>query len=134
MVNIYDVQAGKLIERVSEKLKDKIKPPEWSKFVKTGVNKERPPQREDWWFMRSGAILRKVYKNGPIGVSKLRTAYGGKKNRGPRPNKFYKAGGKIIRKILQQLEEIGFIKKTKKGRIITSKGESFLNKTAKEIK
>lgn len=134
MVTIYDVPADKLIEEVAKKLKGKIKPPEWSRFVKTGAHKERPPQRKDWWFIRAASILRKVHSDGPIGISRLRTVYGGKKDRGPRPEHFYKAGGKIIRKVLQQLEEVGFVRKTKKGRVITPEGQSFLNRTAKEIK
>lgn len=134
MVTVYDVPADKLIEKVAEKLRDKIKPPEWSKFVKTGAHKERPPQREDWWWIRAASILRKVYLDGPVGVSRLRTVYGGKKDRGYRPERFRKAGGNIIRKILQQLGELNYVKQTKKGRVITPKGQSFLDNTAREIK
>ena len=66
--------------------KDKIiEMPEWTQFVKTGVHKERPPAHGDWWFMRSAAVLRKVAMLGPIGVSKLRTKFGGRKNRGHKP-------------------------------------------------
>jgi ribosomal protein S19E (S16A) len=40
----------------------------------------------------------------------------------------------VIREILQQLESVGFIKTEKgKGRIITSKGKSFLKEIAKRI-
>jgi small subunit ribosomal protein S19e len=48
-----------------------------------------------------------------------------------------KAGGKIIRLILQQLEKAGYVQKVekpKRGRAITPKGQEFLSKVAKGIK
>ena len=133
------VPTQKLILKVSEKLKknDNIKPPEWSKFVKTGVSSERPPTQEDWWFMRSAAVLRKIYINGPVGTQRLRTSFGGKRRRGHKPPHHAKAGGKIIRTILQQLEKAGYIKKVdapKKGRLITPKGQKLMDSTTREIK
>lgn len=127
------------VEKLSEELKknENIKPPEWARYVKTGVSTERPPLQDDWWFMRSAAVLRRVYLNGPVGTQRLRTAFGGRKRRGHKPAHHRKAGGKIIRLILQQLENAGYIKKTekpKKGRIITSKGQKLLSKTASESK
>jgi len=54
-----------------------------------------------------------------------------KKNRGVKPEKFYKASGKVIRTILQQLEAEGLIKQVEKGvhkgKIVTPKGRSFLD-------
>jgi len=134
-----NVPAQKLIGRLSEELKknENIKPPEWSKYVKTGVSTERPPSQEDWWFLRSAAILRKIYLNGPIGVQRLRTAFGGRKRRGHKPAHHRKAGGKIIRLILQQLENANYIKKTekpRKGRVITPKGQKILSKMVSELK
>jgi len=128
-----EVLPSKLIQKLSEELKkdENIKPPEWSKYVKTGVSSERPPQQEDWWFLRSAAILRKIYLYGPVGVQRLRTAFGGRRRRGHKPAHSRKAGGKIIRLILQQLEKSNYIQKVekpKKGRAITSKGQRLLNK------
>ncbi len=139
MATIYDVDSNKLINEVAKKLQQnsEIKPPMWAPFVKTGVHKERPPTRKDWWFMRCAAVLRAVYDLGPVGVSKLRVKYGGRKNRGYKPDKFMRGSGNIIRKSLQQLEKAGLIKqvevKKRKGRIITPKGKSLLDKTAGEI-
>lgn len=136
MATVFDVPAEMLIERVAEKLKemDEFKPPSWANYVKTGVHKERSPERTDWWFVRVAAIFRKVYVNGPVGIERLRTAYGGRKNRGVKPEKFRKGSGSIIRKALQQLEKAGFVEKTKDGRVVTPKGRSFLDKIAGEIK
>ncbi|WP_457549848.1 30S ribosomal protein S19e [Archaeoglobus sp.] len=136
MATVYDVPADMLIHRVAERLKEmpEFAPPEWAKFVKTGVHKERAPEQEDWWWIRVASIFRKVYIDGPVGIERLRTAYGGRKNRGVKPEKFRKGSGSIIRKALQQLEKAGFVTKTKEGRIVTPKGRSFLDKIAAEIK
>ena len=133
MVTVFDVPADALIEVVKEDLKKRIEMPSWAKFVKTGRNRQRPPTQEDWWWIRAASILRKVYIDGPVGVSRLRTWYGGRKDRGVRPDKRYKASGKIIRTILQQLEKIGFVKKEKSGRVITPEGKSYLDNMAKKV-
>jgi small subunit ribosomal protein S19e len=141
MATIYDVDTNELIEKAAEKLKSisEIKAPSWAPFVKTGVHKERAPAQENWWELRTAAILRTIYRLGPIGVSKLRIKYGGNKNRGVKPDKFYRASGSIIRKILQQLDKAGLTKfgevgknKVHKGRIITPKGKSLLDKPVRK--
>ncbi len=140
MKTVYDVNPNKLIHSAAKKLKEieDIKMPEWALFVKTGTNRERTPYQKNWWYIRCAAILRTVYVHGPIGVERLRTKYGGRKNKGVKSEKFYKGSGNIIRKCLQQLEKAGFVKKVthtrRHGRRITPKGRSFLDKIAKEIK
>jgi small subunit ribosomal protein S19e len=133
MVSAIDVSADRLIGAVSEDLKKDIKMPEWATFVKTGAGRQRPPQQEGWWWTRAAAVLRKVYVNGPVGVNRLRTAYGGRSDRGVRPEKTVKAGGKILREILKQLEGLGYVKNGKKGREITPKGQSYLDNKAKTL-
>ena len=58
-----------------------------------------------------------------------------KKNRGVQPERTVSGSRKIIRTILQQLEKEGYIAKATKGihkgRIITGKGKSFLDKLSK---
>tara|TARA_Y100000031_G_C8097375_1_gene327083 strand:+ start:250 stop:693 length:444 start_codon:yes stop_codon:yes gene_type:complete len=139
MTHILTVNPGTLNKQVAEELKKQklVEPLEWSKFVKTGRSKERLPDSPDWWYDRSAAILRSIAKLGPVGTEKLKTKYGSKKNRGHKPEKFYKASGSIIRKILQQLEKSELIKQVEKGvhkgRVLTPKGESFLDKMAVQI-
>tara|TARA_Y100000310_G_scaffold97577_1_gene95217 strand:- start:4054 stop:4458 length:405 start_codon:yes stop_codon:yes gene_type:complete len=134
-MSIHNNEPNKVIEKAAQELKKLVKAPEWSLFVKTGAGRERPPINKDWWYFRAASILRKIYINGPVGVSKLRVKYGNKKNRGHKPDKPYKASGKIIRTVLQQLEKQEFIKQTTKGthkgRSITPKGKSFLDKISK---
>ena len=137
-MDVYNIKADELIKKLAEELKkiEHIKPPTWAKFVKTGMHKERPPMQEDWWYTRTATILRRIYLQAPIGVSKLRKKFGGRKNRGHKPEKVYMASGNIIRKILQQLEKAELVefkeKSIKKGRIISKKGRALLNSLSKK--
>lgn len=134
----YDVPPALLIERLSKYLKmnvDEIKPPPWASIVKTGAHAERPPQDPDWWFVRCASLLRKIYVKGPIGIERLRSEYGGRKDRGVLPEHSRKGSGAIIRKALQQLEEAGLVETVKgRGRMITPKGRSLLDSLSTEIK
>ena len=138
-MSFYDADQQELIEKLAQELKKikEIEPPAWAIFVKTGTHKERPPAKEDWWYVRAASVLRKVGKLGPIGVEKLRIEYGGKKRRGYASETVKKSGGSIIRKILQQLEKAELIKKSDKsihkGRILTKKGRSFIDKIANSM-
>ncbi len=136
MATVLDVPADVLIQKTAEELKkiEQIQMPEWALFVKTGAHKERVPQQKDWWYIRAASILRRLYIDGPVGVARLRTYYGGRKNRGVKPEHHVDAGGKIIRTILQQLESAGLVEKAdSKGRRLTPKGQAFLDKIATEI-
>lgn len=134
MTNIFDVDASILVNETAEKLKGLIKePPKYALYVKSGAGRERPPEDPDFWYKRSAAILRQVYLNGPVGVERLRVRYGNKKKHVVHRKHFMKAGGSIIRDSLEALEAAGFVKKTKKGRVIDSKGTSFLDKISNEI-
>lgn len=134
MATAYDVPGQLLVEELAKELEDIIEMPEWARFVKTGPHKERLPQQENWWFIRAAAIMRRLYLDGPVGVSRLRTYFGGRKNYGSAPEHHVDAGGKIIRTILQQLEEKGLVEKDKKGRMLTPKGVSLVDKVATKIR
>lgn len=134
MATAYDVKAEPLIMAAAEDLEDDFEAPEWSEFVKTGVQKERAPQQENWYHIRSAAILRKIYMNGGLGVSKLRTMFGGRESHGHGPEHHGKASGKVIRTALQNLEEAGYLEEEEgEGRVITDKGKSFLDEKASEV-
>jgi len=136
MTTVYDVPADHIIRKVAEELKNRkeVVPPAWAAFAKTGVHKEMPPEDPDWWFIRAAAVLRRVYVDGPLGVERMRSFYGGKKNRGSKPNAFRKGSGSILRKSLQQLEAAGLIIHDKTGRRVSPAGMSFLDKMAQEVK
>jgi small subunit ribosomal protein S19e len=136
MVTAREVEPAKLLEKLKEELKKmkEIKPPAWAGFVKSGVHKQRPPEQLDFWYIRAASVLRRVYLNGPVGVERLRSYYGGARKRGYFPRHFRKGSGAMIRKILQQLEKAGLVEKTGKGRRITPKGQKLLNNIAFEVK
>lgn len=136
MTTVYDVPAETLINSTAQKLKNdnKVMPPEWARFAKTGAHKELSPDNADWWFVRCASILRRIYIDGPVGVSRLRSFYGGRHRNGVRPVHFSKGSGSIAREALQQLEKAGFVKAQKTGRIISPAGQSFLDNAANEVK
>ncbi len=138
MVGVKDVPADIFIERLADSLKreygDRIHPPEWALYVKTSPSKDKPPENPDWWYFRAASILRKLYISGePIGLNKFRNIYGGLQRRGVAPPHFRRSGGSIIRNILKQLERAGFVRKTRRGRVLTPKARSYMDHVAYEI-
>jgi small subunit ribosomal protein S19e len=138
MVSALEAPADKLILRLARYLKenvDELKPSHWSLYAKTGVDRETPPFQDDWWYIRAASIMRKLYKAGrPLGVGRFRVIYGGRKNRGSRPEHFVRAGGSIPRTILKQLENAGLVARVPgKGRILTPKAVSLMDNIAYEI-
>ena len=139
MTTMYDADPQDLVDKTAQELKKipEIKAPSWAPFVKTGMHKQRAPVEKEWWFVRVASVLRTVYRLGPVGTEKLRTKYGGKKNRGHKKEHFFKGSGSILRKSLQQLEKAGFVKFVEKGvhkgRVVTPKGKSFLDKIAAQL-
>ncbi len=134
MVSAREADAQKLINAAAVALKDQMQVPQWAKFVKTGMSRERPPEQQNWWQIRAASLLRKIYIEGPVGVQKLRSYYGGLKNNGHQPSHFAKGGGKILRVMLQDFEKLEYVKKEKKGRSIAPKGQKFLDNLAKQMK
>ncbi|RQD82360.1 MAG: 30S ribosomal protein S19e [Methanocalculus sp. MSAO_Arc2] len=136
MTTVFDIPAELLIRKVAEDLKDidVIQAPSWAEFVKTGAHKQMPPENTDWWHLRAAAVLRRVYVDGPVGVERIRTAYGGAQDRGSKPYRFRKGSGSIARKIFQQLEAAGFLEKVPGGRQVSPAGRSFLDRAAFSLK
>ncbi|MBU0760690.1 MAG: 30S ribosomal protein S19e [Nanoarchaeota archaeon] len=136
MADIRTIESQKYNSSLAEALKKvkELEKPDWLDFVKTSTHKKRPPAEEDFWFKRIASILRQIYIKGIVGVERLRTRYGGRKNRGQKPPEFRKGAGKIIRVILQQLESAGLVEKVKEkraGRRLTQKGREFLESIGK---
>jgi len=132
-----DPQAVNVALAAALKNVSEIKAPTWSFFVKTGVSKQRTPEDPDFWYIRTASILRQLYIHGVVGVERLRTRYGGRKNRGVRPARFKKSSGKMIRLILQQAEKAGLVETVKDqqfGRRLTKKGRDLLDSIKVEEK
>ncbi len=134
----YNLKLAGALKKVSE-----FKAPEWIVFVKSGAGKERPIDDADFWYKRTASILKNIYRKESVGVERLRTKYGSKKNRGFKPEEFRKASGKIIRTILQQADKAGFteiqkavknVRSKRPGRILTERGRLFLENIEGENK
>jgi small subunit ribosomal protein S19e len=136
-MSVREVRASALVKRLSEELKKlkELTPPEWSHFVKTGTHNQRPPEQPDWWYTRAASLLRRIFIDGPVGVQRLRSYYGGRKTRGVAPEHFRRASGKILRTLLQQLDKAGLVVKTERGgRKLTAKGANMLTAIANSMK
>ncbi|PSQ47613.1 30S ribosomal protein S19e [Halobacteriales archaeon SW_7_65_23] len=140
MTTLYDAPAEDVIEALAETLADEdaVEEPEWLEFVKTGHDRELPPQQEEFWTRRSASLLRKVAIDGPVGVGALKTEYGNAKQGSNRyrvrPRHKTEGSGSIIRTALQQLEEAGYVETAEgEGRQVTSEGHSLLDDVATEV-
>lgn len=136
MTTVFDVPPEALIKKAGERLRTSgsYPTPDWAPYVKTGTHREKAPAQKDWWHDRVASVLRKIYVNGPIGVSRLAADFGGKRNRGAAPYKAVKGSRTILREAIHQLEKGGFVSANKsKGRVVTPKGRSFLDNAANEV-
>ena len=151
MTTFYDVPANFLIPALAERLTghDAIQMPEWADVVKTGSSRERPPSQDNWWHTRGAALLRKIARQGPIGVTALPQEYGGRKNNGSKPNTPGVGSRKVIRALVQQLEDAGLVTtqvgrlvepegreptQLYHGRVVTSSGQKLLNDVAHSVR
>lgn len=131
MTDIRHVPASHYNAALAEKIKESgdFEAPPWIALVKSGSAKQRPSIDPDFWYKRAASILRQAYTREVVGVGRLRTRYGGRKNRGAKPAQFKKSGGKMIRMILQQAEKAGLLERatgSRAGRKLTAQGRSFM--------
>jgi small subunit ribosomal protein S19e len=136
LTTVYDVPPRDLIAAIAQELKGagKVQPPEWAAYAKTGMHKEMPPTNPDWWYVRCASVLRRIYIDGPVGVSRLRSYYGGRQRLPVRTGAFVKGSGHRERGSGSSLEKAGYVKKIKKGRQITSVGQAFMDDMAYKVK
>ena len=146
MTTFYDIPADMLIPALADKLSElkDIEQPEWSDYVKTGADRERPPTQANWWSVRAASILRKVARQGPVGITSLAQDYSGSVNNGSSPNTPGVASRHVIRTAMQQLESAGLVElvptkeiessdgkqQLSSGRKITAAGQKLLDEAA----
>lgn len=132
-----EVPGRQFIDKVADYLKanvGEVSPPRWSEFIKTGVQRERAPQGNDWWYTRSASLMRKLYFHGPVGVQRLRVEYGGRLGRKRGREQSKPGGGSAIREPLQQLEKAGLVTRDgTEGRRLSKEGLKLLNKIAGDL-
>jgi small subunit ribosomal protein S19e len=131
MATLFDAPAEDLIEATAAELADDLEQPDWAQFAKTGTSRELPPEQEDFWALRGASLLRKV-------ADRLATAYGDAKKGSTRyrvrPNQKTSGSKKVIRTLLQQLEDAGYVTtRDGYGREVTGAGRQLLDETATEL-
>jgi small subunit ribosomal protein S19e len=138
MATMYDVPPEDLVEALAEEFDGRLDRPDWLEFTKSGEARELPPEQELFWERRGASLLRKVAEDGPVGVERLTTEYGDAKQGSNRytvaPRHRSDGSGKLIRTLLQQLEEEGYVETAEgEGRRVTGEGRSLLDGVAEEI-
>merc|ERR1712028_190066 len=124
-VTVKDVPADEFIKACADFLKrqPKFDVPKYHDIVKTAVVKEFAPYDEDWFYIRSASVLRKVYLRKGTGVGALKKWYGGSSgtHRG-------------TRKAMLELEKLEMMEHCSDGgRVITSKGRAEMDRIAGNI-
>ena len=140
MTTLYDAPPEEVLEALADILADEeaIEEPDWLPYVKSGADRELPPEQEDFWFRRTASLLRKVAIDGPVGIGSLKTEYGGAKQGSNRyqvrPRSSAQGSGNVIRTALQQLEEAGYVEVAEgEGRQVTPEGQRLLDETAQDV-
>jgi len=136
MATAFDVPAEKLIPKIADELKkvETIAAPDWAAYAKTGRHREKSPVTVDWWHTRAAAMLRKIYVEGPIGTTRLAAMYGGKADRGSKPNRAVRGSRSVSRLAVQQLEKGQLVQKQKDGgRVVTAKARKMIDAMSTQI-
>ena len=139
--SVLDVPANKFINQLAAFFKEKniIKIPKYAPLVKTSRANDCEPINPDYIYYKAAAICRKLYltKSKNLGVGSLRVMFSKKERRGSQPPKTFRAGGKIIRELVIQLKNAGYIQnyggkeeETNCGLFLTKTGRSELDKIA----
>ena len=143
MTTYHDVPADLLIGELASRLQgiEDVSPPDWADYAKTGSHRERPPVQQDWWHVRSAAVLRKVGILGPIGANHMAQQFGGPKDRGVKQNRAVAGSRNVARTIMQQLTTSGLITSKHNlagtvnlGKVLTSDGQSLLDEVAHSVR
>lgn len=101
------------------------------------------PYDPDWLYIRAASVAYQLYIRGKVGISALRTHYGGKQRNGVKRSHHRQGAGKIIRYVLKQLEEAGLVGQVKyqsddgseqtAGKTLTQKGTTDMDRIASQI-
>jgi len=134
-LNYRAISATYLVGPLADRLKatGKFEPPAWATYAKTATYKQSLPQDPDWWYKRVASTLIKLSKDPMLGVNRLSKEYGGRRVGIAKPHHAAPSSRKIIRKIIDQLEEANLIKVEERKKLITPEGETILSDAGKEV-
>ena len=152
-ITIKDVPAEAFIKAFAEQLKveQKVTPLPGDEYVKTGKAKEISPHNQDWFYIRTAALARKIFLKPQSGVGRFKAIFGEKMRNGQGRNHHVEGSGKVIRYALQQLEKANFLMKLNDkrnknaskvisqldnisfARVVTFDGQRVMNEVAKKV-
>ena len=135
MADVKKAPTQKLINKMAEAFSEdkRLESPDWLRYVKAGIHKEKAWEQPDWYYRRLASTLRKVYVMGPIGISRLSAEYGGRVDSGSRMYHPGTGSRAIVRHMLETLEKIGYVKKNQRGRQISPQGQAFIDKAVNGV-
>merc|ERR1711911_143142 len=136
-VSVKDVDQHEFVKALAAFLKKsgKMRLPDWTDVVKTGVHKELSPYDDDWFYIRGASMARHLYFRAPCGVGAFTMVYGGRKNNGTAPSHFSRTSTSVARRILQSLETVKIVEKDANGgRKLTQTGRRDLDRIASQIR
>ena len=130
--HVREIPASKFVNALAKHFEQShvIETPKWAELVKTGYLKQMPPSNANWWYVRAASISRQIYMNKNVSVAGLSYRYGANENPGSSPKHHEVASRKVVRTILQQLENAGLVSKQESGRQLTGKGQKLLDQIA----
>lgn len=77
---VKDVSAADFIRGYADWLKknNKLDIPAWTTFIKSGIACELAPYDDDWVYIRTASVARKIYLRGHLGVGTMKHIFGKK--------------------------------------------------------
>jgi len=134
-VCVKDVDAFKWIKGFAAHLKTQgqLEVPEFVDYTKTSSAKTLAPQDPDWYYVRSAAVLRRVYLRPFTGIGGLSKVFGSAYGKS-RPMHFRTAAKGVLRHVLQSLEKLGLLTKSDDGgRVITKAARRDCDRVAMKV-
>ena len=134
--SIRDAPSWRWIKAVAKHFKNegKLFVPNCTELIKSSFGRDRAPQNPDWYYIRTAAVLRRVYLRPGSGAGGLSKKYGIKQNRGSQPELATKGCRGLLRSCLQGLERMKLLEKGKnQGRVMTSSGRKLCDTIAHSV-
>eukprot|EP00999_Lentomonas_sp_LEN2_P001210 NODE_2226_length_621_cov_309.123482_g2176_i0.p2 GENE.NODE_2226_length_621_cov_309.123482_g2176_i0~~NODE_2226_length_621_cov_309.123482_g2176_i0.p2 ORF type:complete len:154 (+),score=38.14 NODE_2226_length_621_cov_309.123482_g2176_i0:77-538(+) len=108
-------------------------PKNWE-FQKMASWKQYSPYDQDWFYIRTASLLRRLYVRGGTGIGGLQKHYGGARKRGVCPVHHADASAGVIRHCLHQLENKGLVEHDENGgRRVSKSGRKMCDQIAQRV-
>jgi small subunit ribosomal protein S19e len=133
---IHEVRAGAFNETLKCYLKDsgKLKlPVDWD-IIKTGRGRERAPEDDDWYYLRTAAVVRQLALSETVTIAAIARRYGNWKNRGVRPSKFVECDESLCCSVFDNLEDMRWVNLVSKADVTADRAYGLTDKAREIVK